>query len=525
VSQQHLDRLSSIDASFLAQEGPTSHMHIGGVLIFEGPPPPFDDFLDHVRGRLHLVPRYRQKLATPPLETGRPLWADDPSFNLEYHVRNTALPAPGSEQQLLRLAARIASQQLDRSKPLWEFWLVEGLEDDRFGLISKTHHSLVDGVSGVDLATVLFDVEEAPAPPPTDLEPWQPAPEPSSAEILVAGVRGMVKATAGLAERTLGAATRPGTTLNRARDAAEGLGEIVWAGLNPAPETPLNVEIGPHRRYAIVRQQLADYKHVKDTLGGTVNDVVLTVVSGALARWLHGRGVRTEGLELRALVPVSVRTQDHQGTLGNKLTVMRGPLPVYIRDPMARLRFVKHAMDGLKESKQAVGAATLAAVNNLAPPTILAQASRLNFSTRLFNLIVTNIPGPQLPLYVLGRRLEDLFPLAFLPKGHALAIAIMSYDGRIEYGLLGDYDAVPDIDVVAGGIDEALAELLEAGRDKRATAANGGQARTDSESSQTNGGPVSILPPAGARRKRGPAADMRSKRSRRPGTPRKPPQS
>jgi diacylglycerol O-acyltransferase len=525
VPQQHLDRLSSTDASFLAQEGPTSHMHIGGVLIFEGPPPAFDDFLDHVRGRLHLVPRYRQKLATPPLETGRPLWVDDPSFNLEYHVRNTALPAPGSEQQLFRLAARIASQQLDRSKPLWEFWIVEGLEGDRFGLISKAHHSLVDGISGVDLATVLFDAEESPEAPPTDLEPWQPASEPSAADLVLAGMRGVVKTTVGLAERALSATTRPASSVNRMRDAVEGVGEILWAGLNPAPETPLNVEIGPHRRYATVRQQLADYKEVKDALGGTVNDVILTVVSGAIADWLHARGIRTEGLELRALVPVSVRTHDERGTLGNKLAVMRGPLPVYIRDPAARLRFVKTAMDGLKESKQAVGAETLAAVNNLAPPTILAQASRLNFSTRLFNLIVTNIPGPQLPLYVLGRRLNDLFPVAFLPKGHALAVAIMSYNGRLEYGLLGDYDALSDIDVVAEGIEDALAELLEVARGKKAGSVNAGKRRDQAESSQGNGGPVSILPPAGARRKRGPAADMRAKRSRRPGTQRKRPQS
>ncbi|HEY1592975.1 MAG TPA: wax ester/triacylglycerol synthase family O-acyltransferase [Solirubrobacteraceae bacterium] len=523
--QQHLDRLSSIDASFLAQEGPTSHMHIGGVLIFEGPPPPFDDFLDHVRSRLHLVPRYRQKLATPPLETGRPLWVDDPTFNLEYHIRNTALPAPGSEEQLLRLAARIASQQLDRSKPLWEMWIVEGLEGDRFGLIAKTHHSLVDGVSGVDLASVLFDFEPDPGPPPDDLEPWQPSPEPSAADMVLAGVRGMVKAGVGLAERAVSATTRPGSSLNRARDAVEGVGEIVWAGLNPAPETPLNVEIGPHRRYAVVRQQLADYKQVKDSLGGTVNDVVLTVVSGAIAGWLHGRGVRTEGLELRALVPVSVRTKDHQGSLGNQLAVMRGPLPVYIRDPMARLRFVKTAMDGLKESKQAVGAETLAAVNNLAPPTVLAQASRLNFSTRLFNLIVTNIPGPQVPLYVLGHKLDDLFPLAFLPKGHALAIAIMSYDGRLEYGLLGDYDQLPDIDVVAEGIEASLEELLVAAAGKRSGTANGGKAGGDSEPTRANGGPVSILPASGQRRQRGPASDMRAKRSRRSSTPRKRPES
>jgi len=526
VAQQHLDRLSSIDASFLHQEGPESHMHIGGVLIFRGPPPDFDEFLDHVRSRLHLVPRYRQKLATPPLQTGRPLWVDDPTFNIEYHVRQTALPSPGSEEQLLRLAARIASQQLDRSKPLWECWLVEGLEGGRFAMISKTHHSLVDGISGVDLATVLFDLERTPRRPPADLEAWQPHPEPSAAELVLAGVRGAANTAAGLLARAAGASLKPAHTLERVRDAAEGVGEIVWAGLNPAPATPLNVEIGPHRRFAVVRQELSDYKLVKDTLGGTVNDVVLTVVSGALAGWLRSRGVRTEGLEMRALVPVSVRTENEHGTLGNRLTVMRGPLPVYINDPVARLRFVKRAMDGLKESKQAVGAATLAAVNNLAPPTILAQASRLNFSTRLFNLIVTNIPGPQLPLYVLGRELEDLFPVAFLPKGHALAVAIMSYNGGIDYGLLGDYDALEDIEVIADGIEAALAELVAAAKRKpervAATAGRGAAGSNGGPRASSNGGRVSILPAGAARPHRGPAADMRAKRTRQRSSPRKP---
>jgi diacylglycerol O-acyltransferase / wax synthase len=538
MPQQHLDRLTSIDASFLHQEGESSHMHIGGVLIFDGPPPEFDDYLNHIRRRLHLVPRYRQRLATPPLETGRPLWVDDPTFNLEYHVRHTALPEPGTERQLFLLASRIASQQLDRSKPLWENWLVEGLEGNRFALISKTHHSLVDGVSGVDLATVLFDLEPNPAKPEEDLQPWRPNPEPSPAQLVAAGVRGMVNSTVSLAGRALSAATHPGTTLSVLRDAAEGVGEIAWAGLNPAPQTPLNVEIGPHRRYTVVRQQLSDYREVKNALGGTVNDAVLSVVSEALARWLHSRGVRTEGLEMRALVPVSVRTQAHRGTLGNQLTVMRGPLPVYIADPVSRLQFVSQAMDGLKESKQAVGAATLAAVNNLAPPTILAQASRLNFSTRLFNLIVTNIPGPQVPLYVLGRKLEDLFPIAFLPENHALAIAIMSYNGGIDYGLLGDYDALPDIDVIAEGIDSALQELLAVARGQQPDSRSRPGRRSPSRSANgpeavaaptpdplapaasaapgvaLAGAQEPVLPLPSARAKSGPAADMRAKRNR-----------
>jgi diacylglycerol O-acyltransferase / wax synthase len=542
MPQNHLDRLTSTDASFLHQEGTASHMHIGGVLIFDGPPPEFADFLDHIRSRLHLVPRYRQKLTTPPLESGRPLWVDDPSFNLEYHVRHAALPAPGDEGQLFQLTARVHSQQLDRDRPLWETWLVEGLEGDRFALISKTHHSLVDGISGVDLATVLFDLEQTPAPPPTDLEPWQPRREPSAAELVLAGARGMVVTLSELMTRALGAATRPATSLSVLRDALEGLGEILWAGLNPAPQTPLNVPIGPHRRYAVVRQQLSDYKEVKDALGGTVNDVVLTVVSGAIARWLRSRGVRTEGLEMRALVPVSVRTKNEHGTLGNRLTVMRGPLPVYIEHPVARLRFVKEAMDGLKESKQAVGAATMAAVTNLAPPTVLAQASRLNFSTRLFNLIVTNIPGPQMPLYVLGRQLQDLFPVAFLPDNHALAIAIMSYNGGIDFGLLADYDALPDIELLAEGIDEALADLLDAARQGASGASaegaaeyperepararnngNGGApAPASASASAPPSAPAPIVPATTARPKHGPAADMRAQARARRRSARKP---
>jgi diacylglycerol O-acyltransferase len=468
MAQQHLDRLTAVDASFLAQEGPASHMHIGGLVLCEGPAPRFEEMLDHVRTRLHLVPRYRQRLAQPPLETGRPLWVDDPTFNLEYHVRQTALPAPGSEEQLMRLVARIMSQQLDRSKPLWEMWIVEGLDDGGFALITKTHHSLIDGISGIDLATVMFDLTPIPVEPPHPDEPWQPHPEPTGAELVAGGALGLARVAAGAVAGALGVVRNPQASLRALSHAAEGVGEVAWAGLNPAPETPLNVPIGPHRRYAVVRNRLDDFKVVKNAFGGTVNDVVLTVVSGALRDWLHSRGVRTEGLELRALVPVSTRGSHETNTLGNRITAMRGPLPVYIDDPIARLRAVKASMDGLKESKQAVGAEVLAGVQSFAPPTILAQASRLNFSTRLFNLIVTNVPGPQLPLYVRGREMLDVFPVAFLPKDHALAVAIMSYNGQMNFGLLGDYDAVPDLDRIADGIEASLAELVALARRRTA---------------------------------------------------------
>jgi diacylglycerol O-acyltransferase / wax synthase len=464
MPQEHGDRLTPVDAAFLAQEGASSHMHIGAVALFEGPAPSYKDFVNHIRGRLHLVPRYRQKLAFPPLETGRPLWVDDSSFNLEYHVRHTALPAPGTEEQLRALAARIHSQRLDRSKPLWELWLVQGLEDGRFALISKTHHAVVDGIAGVDLATVIFDLSPVPDRIPHEGEPWSPQPEPSGAEMAARGLVGLVRTPFSLARRAAGAATRPQSSLEAARDAVEGIAEVAWAGLNPAPESPLNVPIGPHRRLAFVRCELSDFKLVKDTLGGTINDVVLAVVAGGLRRWLQTRGVRVEGLELRGLVPVSIRTKDETHHAGNRLAVMRGPLPVYIEDPAARLKVVRRAMDGLKESKQAVGAEVLTSLEQFAPPTILAQASRLNFSTRLFNLLVTNVPGPQLPLYVLGRELQDLYPVAFLPENHALAVAIMSYNGALDFGLLADYDAIPDLDELAAAFAEARDEMVEAAR-------------------------------------------------------------
>jgi WS/DGAT/MGAT family acyltransferase len=469
MAQAHGDRLTAVDASFLAQEHDASHMHIGAVTILEGPVPAYSDLAAHIRSRLHLVPRYRQKLAFPPLETGRPLWVDDPAFNLEYHLRHSALPAPGSEAQLRTLAARFVSQRLDRGKPLWELYMVEGLEGGRFALISKTHHALVDGVSGVDLATVLFDL--APDPPPIEHpgRGWQPAPEPTTVALATRGFRALVRTPVGFAARAAGAATHPLETLATAREAAEGIGELVWAGLNPAPETPLNVPIGPHRRLEFVRCELEDFKQVKNAFGGTVNDVVLTVVAGGLRRWLRARGVRTEGLELRALVPVSIRPKGQGHTLGNQIAVMRGPLPVYVEDPVARLRVVKAAMDGLKESKQAVGAEVMASVQQFAPPTVLAQASRLNFSTRLFNLIVTNVPGPQFPLYVLGRKMCDLFPIAFLPENHGLAIAIMSYDGSMDFGLLGDYDALYDLSSLAEYLEASLTELVTAARSRERT--------------------------------------------------------
>ncbi len=465
MSPRHLDRLTSVDAGFLHQENPQSHMQLGGMTIFEGPPPPMEEFLEQIRRRLHLVPRYRHKLAFTPLEAGRPVWIDDPNFNLEFHIRHTALPSPGGWEQLCGLTARIFSQALDRSKPLWEMWLIEGLKENRFALISKNHHALIDGIAGVDLATVLFDLSPTPPPIRNSGKPWQPHPEPGAPELIAAGLRGAVRGGMKVAEAAFDALSRPDHTLVRVREAAEGIGEIIWAGLNPAPETPLNVPIGPHRRFVGVGSSLDDFKVVKNAFGGTVNDVVLAVVTGALRSFLISRGKQTEGIELRALVPVSVRADDEHHQAGNRILAIRGPLPVYIADPVHRLRFVSESMDGLKESKAALGAEVIAGAQSFAPPTILAQASRLNFSTRLFNLLVTNVPGPQFPLYVLGRQMLEAYPVAFLPENHALAIAIMSYNGQMNFGLIGDFDSLPDIDEIGEAISQELATLVSLARE------------------------------------------------------------
>lgn len=467
MSQRHLDRLSPIDAGFLAQERPNTHMHIGGVMLLDGAPD-YDEFLAHIRSRLHLVPRYRQKLAEPPLETGRPVWIDDTNFNLEYHVRHTALPEPGDREALWRLTSRIFSQRLDRSKPLWELWVVEGLESGEAAIISKSHHALVDGVSGVDLGTVLFDLsEETKDLSPS--EPWVPRPVPSPAQLAAKGVEGLVRRVAEVGTGAAKVIADPGGMLQRAAEIGEGLSDVLGTFMTPPPKTPFNVAPGPHRRFAVVDAELAELKEVKDAFGGTVNDVVLTVVGGGLAHFMRERGMDTTGMELRACVPVSIRTDSTKDSLGNEITIMMAPLPVDEGDPVARLRRISAEMEDLKGSKQAMGAQAIASLQDFAPPTIFAQASRLNFAGRMYNLLVTNVPGPQFPLYVLGHRMQRVYPIPFLAGDRALAIAIMSYDGGMNFGLLGDFDAMPDLEVVAEGIEGSLGEMLQLARRAKRT--------------------------------------------------------
>jgi diacylglycerol O-acyltransferase / wax synthase len=454
------DRLTALDATFLHLERSGAHMHVAGILVFEGDVPAYDELVEAIEARMHLVPRYRQKLAHVPLGQGRPVWVDDPHFNARYHLRHSALPAPGSDEQLKNLAGRLFALPLDRTKPLWELNLVEGLEGGRFALISKTHHALVDGVSGVDITSVLFDV--TPEPAPIEQRPWVPQPEPTDAELLAQAL--IERATMpGEAARGLRALTRaPRQALAQAGEWLVGVGAMAWAGVSPAPESPFNVSIGPHRRYTWVDSDVARFKAIKNALGGTLNDVVLSAVALGIGRFLRRRGIDTDGLVLKAMVPVSVRADTQRGALGNRVAAMWAPLPVGVEDAEAVLAEVADAMRGLKESGQAVGAQALTSLADFAPPTIMSQAARLQPRQRFFNLVVTNVPGPQVPLYLLGRPMRAFYPVVPLAHNQALGIAIMSYDGRLAFGLLGDYDALPDLEALADDLREAIAALSRA---------------------------------------------------------------
>jgi WS/DGAT/MGAT family acyltransferase len=451
------DRLSPLDASFLHVEDASAHMHVACAMVFDGAAPDYDDLLDHVAARLHLVPRYRQRLAEVPFAQGRPKWVDDEHFDLRYHVRHTALPAPQGEYELQVLAGRVFSQQLRRDRPLWEMWLVEGLEDDRFAVLSKTHHALVDGISGLDILSVLF-ADETDA----DAAAWTPQPPPSEAQLL--------------GEALLERATRPFEMLRGARallraprqvagqvaETAIGAGALAWAGLKPAPVTPFNDGmVGPDRRFTWVRGSLDDLKAVKNELGGTVNDVVLTVVARALRSHMLRRGEDVEDLELKAFIPVSVRGEDQRGggTLGNQVAGMIAPLPVGCGDPEECLTMISDSMSGLKESGQAVGATALTELTGFAPPTVIDQASRMITRQRFVNLVVTNVPGPQFPLHFAGRELTDIFPMVPLARNLAFGVAIVSYNGTMNFGLVGDFNVVPDLDDIAEDFTEALREI------------------------------------------------------------------
>jgi WS/DGAT/MGAT family acyltransferase len=467
MSPRRLQRLSFADTAFLWQGDRGTHAHIGWVMIADGPPPAYADLLKHVKGRLHLVPRYRQKLAFPPLQLALPLWIDDPRFNLEYHVRHAALPAPGSFDQLRALVGRIFSQGLDHSKPLWELWLVQGLHNRRFAIINKAHRAIVDGIVGVDISTVLFDTSLHPAPVPPAERPWLPRPEPSPADLVTASIRDLVVGAIEVARQAWRRVDDPDATIAAAREVAQGLRELGAAYMRPPAPTPLNVPVGTHRRVYWTRCRLADFKRIRDICGGTIDDVYLAVVSGALGAWLRRRGVSTRRLQLRADFRISLRTG------GSRIVRYFAPLPVGTSEPLQRLRIARRLLDELKRRRPTLDAGAIAALRDLTPPALLSRVSRLAFSSRLFNLIAAYVPGPQFPLYLLGHKVVQVGPVGFLVERCALMVTLVSYNGMLEFGLVADADAVPDLDHLGRDIDAAVAELLEAARRQKL----GGRAR------------------------------------------------
>jgi len=455
-------RISALDASFLHLEKAGARLHIASVTVFEGPTPPYDALREHIEARLHLVPRFRQRLAEIPLEQGRPVWVDDPHFNLRYHLRHAGLPAPGSVEQLTNLAGRLFAQRLDRTKPLWEMWLVDGLADGGFAIVAKSHHALVDGISGVDITTVLFDAEPDAPPLPAPRSTWAARPLPTSAQLLSDALLERATRPRELVRTARAIVRTPRRMLQAARDGLQAMGALAFTGLHPAPATPLNVKTGPHRRYTWVDAELAQLQRVKDALGGSVNDAVLAVVAGALGRFLRHRGVDTTDLVLTALVPVAVPAGEHQGALSSEVAPMWAPLPVGIENPVAQFVAIRDGVAQLEEARQAIGARALTELAGFASPTIMSQAARLQQRQRFFNLVVTNVPGPQVPLYLLGRRLLALYPVIPLAGRQALGIAVTSYNGRLGFGVLADYDAVADLDVFADALRDAIEALADA---------------------------------------------------------------
>ncbi len=494
-----MDRLSPLDASFLHVEDHVNHMHIGSIGTFEGPPPAYAELTRTIAGRLHLVPRYRQKVATVPLALARPAWVDDPHFHIEYHVRHTALPSPGGEEELRHLVGRVMSQQLDRSKPLWEIWMVEGLQDDRWALVSKVHHCLVDGVSGAELLAVILDLSPE-VPEPVD-DHWTPAPEPTAIDLTRDAALGLASSPYEQVRAAGSLLRRPRRALDAARELAKGslaLSSIV----RPTPPSSLNGPIGPHRTYVWASVQLDDVKAIRLAHRGTVNDVVLALVTKGFRDLLHARGESTDDRVIRTLVPVSVRPRsatgpaEGDGTLENRVSAMFAELPVGIDDPVERLHAISAQLDDLKESKQALAGEAITSLGGFAPPMLLTLGMRVatRAARRMGNLdtVTTNVPGPQFPLYSCGRRLLRACPYVPLAAPLRVGVAIFSYDGELVFGITGDYDTASDIDVLATGIDHGVTELLPsnghpARKVARATKAGGGKARPGKAGARTGG--------------------------------------
>ena len=462
-----MNRMSALDAMFLHAEDGTTHLHIGSCAVFAGKAPSMDELTALISSKLHLVHRFRQKVRQVPGGVGRPVWVDDSDFDLGYHVRHSALPPRADAQDLDNLMGRLMSQELDRSRPLWEMWLVEGLPRKRWALISKVHHCMVDGVSGTDLMTAILD-----ATPDAQISPapaWTPDPEPSDGRLLLDAVTGLVLAPGRLAASVARGASTPSKALRQLTDTFAGLGS--FGRRITAPSVPLSIEgaIGSHRRWAVARCTLAESKAIRQVFGGSVNDVVLTAITAAFRELLVQRGDVVDHATISSLVPVSVRSADDH-THNNQVSLMIAELPVGIADPLERLRAVTAGLAELKRSNQATAGVAAFDLADMLPPALFAAGVRAAMSImrrtqqRSINTVTTNVFGPSYPLFALGRKMVDYLPFVPLSPGVRVGVAILSYNGRMAFGITGDYDSAPDVQTMAEGIEAAIAELSELAR-------------------------------------------------------------
>src|SRR5215203_1375380 len=455
-----VERLTRLDASFLYLEEPDTPMHVGGVLILEKIPGGVEALATLIEARLSLVPRYRQRVAEVPGHLANPVWVDDPDFDIAFHVRRSGLPRPGSEAQLLDLVSRLMSRPLDRTRPLWEAYLIEGLTGNRVAVVTKTHPALVDGLSAIDIGQVLLDVEpDAPAPERVD---WRPERPPNGAQLVWQALDEYVRRPSAIVDTARGAVSDVRSTAARLSGVAGGLLRTARKTLLAAPDSPLNAPVGRQRRVAVARAELDDIKAIRKVHGGTVNDVLLNVVTGALREWLLSRGEPVVGgTSVRALVPVSMHDED--ATPGNRVSSYLVDLPVGEPNPRVRLTRLSYAMRGVAAHGQSVSADNIIALTGFAPPTLHALGARAarGLSRRLFNVVVTNVPGPQMPLYAAGSRMLEVFPVVPLARGQGLSIGMTSYDGRVFFGLNAERDSVGDVDVLADLVEQEVAELVD----------------------------------------------------------------
>jgi WS/DGAT/MGAT family acyltransferase len=461
-----MDRLNPLDALFVDAEDEDQHtsMAIASIAVFEGPPPSPEETLAFLAGRLPAVPRYRQKLRTVPLRLGRPVWVDDPDFDLRYHVRRAALPAPGGEQQLAALMARVMSQRLDRDHPLWEYWAVEGLAGGRWALISKVHHCMVDGISGTDLYRVIFDFSPEPSPPVADDR--IPGSEPSPLRLAVQAAVDTVVLPLREALAAGGAVARdPARAVWQAAATGRAIAKLAPA-LWPVTGSSLSGQIGQQRRYTWARASLDDVKCIKRSLGGTVNDVVLAAISGGFRTLLLARGEQPGPHMVRSLVPVSLRAPGEENIYENQVSAVLADLPVHVADPVERLAAVQAELQALKTAREAVVGEALIGLGRYTPFPLASRGVRLLFGLpqREIVTVTTNVPGPQQPLYGMGRRLLEIIPYVPIATTVRTGICIFSYCGNVTFGITGDFNANPDLDVLADGVEHGIAELVKAAK-------------------------------------------------------------